>query len=176
MPEAPSLLRTGLTVIWSFIVASVIWARTSSFYNEGTAAAANVFLPRDVWLDVFGRSLQISVVTETAPAVLGVNPLALHSGLLVVVALVAGTPWRSVTWRLVAGAYMAACFFLVQVIGMAIYALMLRQSVDGGVLVDDVRIGFAIFWGLTPMVIGGAWAYRFWLPAFRVQQPKETVT
>ena len=34
---------------------------------------------------------------------------------------------------------------------MAVYALLLRRSMDGGVLANDVEIGFAIFWALTPM-------------------------
>jgi hypothetical protein len=56
---------------------------------------------------------------------------------------------------------------------MAVYALLLRRSMDGGVLANDVEIGFAIFWALTPMGIGGWWAYRFWLPAFRIRTIKD---
>jgi hypothetical protein len=168
MPKAPSLLRAGLTVILAYTVASVIWwLRLSWFYTSGTVAATNVFLPAGLWLEALGGTISISAVVEGVPYRQGVHALALQSGLLIVVALVAGTPWRSLTWRALAAGYVAACFFLVQVIGMAVYALMLRRSVDGGVLANDVEIGFAIFWALTPMGIGGWWAYRFWLPAFR---------
>ncbi|MDA0799255.1 MAG: hypothetical protein O2884_11375 [Chloroflexi bacterium] len=169
MPEAPSLLRTGFTVIWAFIVASVAWLRVSSFYSDGTVAATNVFLPDGLWLEWLGGTITINAVVEGATYRQGVHALALHSGLLIVVALVAGTPWRSLTWRALAAGYVAACFFLIQVIGMAVYVLLLRRSVDGGVLANDVEIGFAIFWALTPMGIGGWWAYRFWLPAFRIR-------
>ena len=169
MPEAPSLLRTGFVVIWSFIVASLAWVRVSSFYNEGAAATVNVLLPDHLWLEVLGRSITINAVAEGSTYRQGVDSLVLHSGLLIVIALVAGTPWHSLTWRALASVYVAACFFLVQVIGMVIFALMLRRSIDGGVLENDVQIGFAIFWALTPLVIGGGWAYRFWLPAFGVR-------
>jgi hypothetical protein len=176
MREAPSLLRTGLTVIWSFIVASVAWMRVSSFYNEGAVAATNVFLPNDLWLEVFGSSIAIKTLNAGVVEQDFITSLTLHSGFLVVLALVAGTPWRSWLWRGMAGVYVAACFFLIQIIGMAIFAVMLRRAFHGEVGYNEVQIGFAIFWALTPLAIGGAWAYRFWLPAFRapVPMPAET--
>jgi hypothetical protein len=168
-PASPSLMRTGLTVIWSFIVASVIWIRVSSFYNEGTVAATNVFLPDGLWLEVFGGSISINAMTNGAIDQQFITSLTLQSGLLIVLALVMGTPWRSLLWRAVAAGYVAACFFLIQIIGMSVFALMLRRAFHGEAGYNDVQIGFAIFWALTPMAIGGAWAYRFWLPAFRAR-------
>lgn len=171
MPETPpSLLRTGLTVIWSFIVASVVWIRVSGFYNEGTVAASNVFLPGELWLEVFSSSITINTVINDVTQRASITSLTLHSGLLIVLALVLGTPWRSLLWRALAATYVAACFFLIQVVGMVVYALMIRRFFSGETSYNDVQIGFAIFWALTPMAIGGAWAYRFWLPAFRTRR------
>lgn len=168
MRAPPSLARTGLTVIWTFIVASVVWTRVSGFYNDAIAFVANLLLPGDLWLDAFARTIRIEHVANGETYRQSVDSLVLHSGLLIVVALVAGTPWRTARWRATAAACMAAGFFLLQVAGVAVFALMLKRSLLGGVTTDEVNVGFAIFWALTPLLAGGVWGYRYWLPPFRV--------
>ena len=169
MPQAPSLGRTSFVVIWSFIVVSVVWTRLGTFYNDAMVAAANVQLPANLWLETRGGStLTVNHVADGEFYRHGIDSLVLHSGLLIVLALVAGTPVRSWLWRLIAAGYVSACFFLIQLVGMVVFAVMLRNSLSDAVLANDVRIGFAIFWALTPLGIGGAWAYRFWLPPFRI--------
>jgi hypothetical protein len=169
MPQAPSLGRTSFVVIWSFVVVSVIWTRLRTFYHDSIVAATNVLLPADLWLETRGAStLTVNHFADGETYRHGIDSLVLHSGLLIVLALVAGTPARSWLWRLIAAGYVSACFFLVQLGGMTVFAVMLRNSLSGSVLANDVQIGFAIFWALTPLAIGGAWAYRFWLPPFRI--------
>src|SRR5665811_18452 len=171
MRGPPSLLRTGLIVLWTFVVASLVWTRFSSFYIDGIATAGNVLLPGGVWLDALAQSIVVRSVVDGETYREPINSLVLHSGLLIVVALVVGTPCRSLRWRLLAAACTGACFFLVQVAGVTEYALMLDRSLSGATDANDVSVGFAIFWALTPMIAGGAWTYRYWLPAFRPAPP-----
>jgi hypothetical protein len=91
----------------------------------------------------------------------------LHSGLIIVLALLAGTPQRSWIWRGGAAGIVVVLFYVLQVTGMVVYAVMLRRVIAGENLLGDVQIGFAIFWGLMPLGVGGLVAYRFWLPVFR---------
>lgn len=174
MREQPSLLRAAVTVLGTFVAVSVLWVRISPLYNDAIAAAANVLLlPDDLWLESFARSIVVRHMLDGEAYRESINALVLHSGLLVIVALVSGTPWRSLRWRALAACYVAACFFLVQIVGLAVYALLLRGSLQGGVASPDVNVGFAIFWALTPIAVGGAWGYRFWLPAIRPRGPAE---
>ena len=176
MQERPSLLRTGLVVGWAFVIVSLAWVWVSSLYNDAIVAGANALLPSGLSLRTLGGTIIIDMTVDGQEFRHGIDSLVLHSGLLIVLALVAGTPARSGQWRAYAGGYVAACFFLLQVIAMAIFALMLRRSINGLAVGSDVQIGFAIFWALTPLAIGAAWAYRFWLPAFRdAPESEETV-
>ena len=168
MQQGPSLLRAGLIVGWSFIFLSVVWMRIADVYNGAIVSGANAFLPSDLWLSEFAGSLTVNHVAGGQEYRHGFDSLVLHSGLLIVLALVAGTPARGVAWRIAAGVFIAGNFFLVQVAALAIFALALKSSLSGTVLGGDVQIGFAIFWGLTPLIVGGALAYLFWLPLFRV--------
>ena len=58
----------------------------------------------------------------------------------------------------------AAGLFALQTSAITLLAFALRSAAGGGLALGDVLAGFAIFWALSPLVIGGAWAYRFWLP------------
>jgi hypothetical protein len=166
MPQGPSLVRLGLVVGWSFIVLSVVWLRFAPTYNEALVSSANVFLPGDLWLAGFGDVIRVTHLAGGQEYRQDIDALVLHSGLLIVLALIAGTPSRSWLWRLFAGAMITGLFFLIQVVAMAVFATMLKRSLGPEVLEGDVQIAFAIFWALTPLSVGVAWAYRFWLPAF----------
>ena len=89
MPQAPSLGKTSFVVIWSFIVVRVVWTRMSSFYNDAMVAAANVVLPADLWLEALGRNtLTVNHFLDGQTYRHGIDSLVLHSGLLIVLALV----------------------------------------------------------------------------------------
>ena len=174
MPNESSLLRTGLTAWVAFIVLSVAWLLLGGLYTDGIVWGANGLLPSDLWLSRLGGTLSVRHVAGGEDYAHTIDSLVLHSGLLIVVALVAGTPERSWGWRTGAGVFIAAGFFLLQVVGMAVFAFMLRRTLTGAVLPGDVQIGFAIFWALTPLIVGGGFAYAFWLPVFRAPRREET--
>ena len=167
MSERPSLLRSGLVAAWSFVVAAVVWLRFSHLYEGWLVAGGNAILPDDLRLDGIGASIMIRHIAGGESYLYAVDTLVLHSGIVAVLALVAATPARSWRWRTAAVLAVTGGLFAVQVAGMAAFALALRSAVGGGLPAGDALIGFAIFWALTPLLVGGAWAYRFWLGSFR---------
>ena len=174
MSEPPSLLRSGLTAAWSLIVAAVVWLRISPIYEGWLVAAGNAILPGDLRLESIGASIMVRHSGPGNPYLHTIDTLVLHSGIVAVLALVAATPARSWRWRGAAVAAVLGGFFALQTAAVAAFALALRSAAGGGLAAGDALIGFAIFWALTPLVVGGAWAHRFWLASFRpvaVQRP-----
>ena len=167
MSPKPSLLHTGLILTWSFVVIGAVWLRLSPFYDGLLAPAANAFLPAVLWLEDSGGTMVIHHAADGQHYGHAFDTLVLHSGLVIVLALVAATPGRSWPWRTVAGGSVIGGFFALQAAAMVAVAQALKSSVSGGLQAGDVWVGFAIFWALTPLAIGGAWVYRFWMPAMR---------
>ncbi len=164
MPARPSLARTGLAAAWSLVVAAVVWLRIGPLYEAWLVAGGNAVLPGELRLEHIGASIMVG---DGQAYLHTIDTLVLHSGLVAVLALVAATPARSWLWRGTAALAVIGGLFALQVAALAAFALALRSAVDGGVAAGDAFIGFAIFWALTPLVVGGAWAYRFWLGSFR---------
>ena len=167
MSERPSLARSGLVAAWSFVVAAVIWLRISPLYEGWLVAAGNAILPGDLRLEGIGSSISIWHVAGGQSYLHSIDTLVLHSGIVAVLALVAATPARSWRWRATAVVAVTGGLSAVQVAAVAAFALALRSALGGGLPAGDPFIGFAIFWALTPLLVGGAWAYRFWLASFR---------
>ena len=165
MSGRPSLVRTGLVASWSFIVLGVVWLRVGPYYDRLLVDAANAMLPPDLWLDVLGDAITINHAADAGRFRHGIDALVLHSGVVIVLALASATPARSWAWRIAAGVALTGGFLALQSIAMAVFARSLKDSLSGAVLAGDVLIGFAIFWALTPLAVGGVWVYRFWLPA-----------
>ena len=173
MSERRRLLGAGLIAAWSLIVIGVVWLRLSPLYEAWLVGGANILLPDDLWLGDFGPAITFNHASDGQSFRHGIDPLVLHSGMVIVLALVAATPGRSIRWRAQAAVAVAGGLFALQVAALAVFAFALRSSVSGGLLAGDALIGFAMFWASTPLVIGGAWAYRFWLPAFRLGAARE---
>ncbi len=168
MSERSSLARSGLVAAWSFVVAEVVWLRISPLYEGWLVAAGNAILPGDLRLEGIGSSISIWHVAGGQSYLHSIDTLVLHSGVVAVLALVAATPARSWRWRTLAAPAVTGGLFVVQVAGVAAFAVALRSAAGGGLPAGDALIGFAIFWALTPLLVGGGWAYRFWLPVFRL--------
>ncbi len=167
MSERPSLPRTGLFAAWSFLVAAVVWFRISPLYEAWLVAGGNAVLPSDLRLEDIGSSIMIRTLGAGQPYLYAIDTLLLHSGIVAVLALVAATPAHSWRWRATAVVAVTGGLFALQVAAVAAFALALRSAASGGLLAGDAFIGFAIFWALTPLLVGGAWAYHFWLGSFR---------
>ncbi len=164
MLERPSLPRPGLAAAWSLVVAAVVWLRVGPFYEGWLVAGSNAILPGDLRLESIGASIMVASGEAYLHAI---DTLVLHSGIVAVLALVAATPARSWLWRGTGALAVVSGLYALQVAALTAFALALRSAAGGGLLAGDVFIGFAIFWALTPLVVGGAWAYRFWLGSFR---------
>ncbi len=73
---------------------------------------------------------------------------------------------RTVTWLVGT----AGLFLLARMVVLSLLVWGLRaafQVEEGVVTVGQTMTAFAIFWALLPAVVGGAWCYRYWLPALR---------
>ena len=167
MSQGHSLLRIALMTAASFVVVSAIWLQLGSAYDVVLASVANAFLGSELRVDDFSGILVFSDQAEGGKVQGLVDTLSMHVGPAVVLALVAATPARSWLWRAMAGTCVLGAFLLVQAAAIAGMAHAFEASLDGRLLGSDVLVAFSVFWGLMPLVIGGVWAYRLWLPVLR---------
>ena len=88
--------------------------------------------------------------------------------------MMASTPRMSLP-RLVAWLVAATGLFLViHIAGFSLLVWALWWALRNNTSIMDtgqVFAAFAIFWALVPAIIGGAWCYRYWLPALRPGAP-----
>ena len=167
MSPVPSLLRTALMTAASFVVVSAVWLQLGSVYDAVLASVANAFLGSGLRVDDFSGILVFSDQAQGGKVQGLVDTLSMHVGPAVMLALAAATPARPWLWRAMAGICVVGTFLLVQAIAIAGMAYAFEASLDGRLLGSDVLIAFSIFWGLMPLVIGGVWVYRLWLPVLR---------
>jgi len=165
--QRPSLLRIALMTAASFVAVCAVWLLFGSVYDAVLASVANAFLGSELRVDDFSGVMVFSIQAQGGKAQGLEDTLAMHAGPAVVLALVAATPARSWLWRAVAGICVLTAFLLVQAVAIAGMAYAIEASLDGRLLRSDVLIAFSIFWGLMPLVIGGVWVYRLWLPILR---------
>ena len=169
MAATPSLLRSTLNVAWIFVVLGAAWIFASSRYDNSLIALAGALSPDRATVEHLGSSIAITLNDSAGRPDFLFSTVTLHSGLLVVLSLVLATPMRSVSWRVRMAAMALGGVFLVHALAVGLLAWALLRSAEGAWLLGDVLIGFAIFWGVAPALLGGFWVYRYWLPAFRAR-------
>jgi hypothetical protein len=105
--------------------------------------------------------------TLLGPRWLRMSGLTLQGGLLLVAALVTATPAMAWKHRAIGLAAVVTGFFLLHVVTMAFLAWALEWSVTGrAVNVYSVGPVVPTVYVALPALVGGAWCWRYWLPAF----------
>jgi hypothetical protein len=172
-----SLLSAVVKALWVFLILGAAWVWIAPLYDSLLAGASNWFLPDGLTLSASGLFMRLEYVGEPRNARLQFESFALHTGLLVLLALVLTTPSRKMVWRLAAAAAALAGVFILHLMGMTGFSRSLLSTLQSGGGSADALLGFAVFWGVTPAAFGLLWVYRAWLPALRPGRalaPKES--
>lgn len=165
-----NLLPAVAKTLWVFLVLGAAWVWIAPLYDSTLAGASNWFLPEGLTFSASGLFMRLEYVGEPHDATLQFESLALHTGLLVLLALVLTTPGRQMVWRLAATAMALTGVFVLHVIGLTAFARSLLNTLQSGGGSVDALLGFAVFWGVTPAAFGVLWVYKTWLPALRPEQ------
>ena len=165
-----SYLFLAVRALAVVVIAASLWPYVADAYDGVVVGMAGVFSPGELALRAADGRIYMDFLGGTKETGLSIHGFVLHFGLILVMALVASTPAlglvKTVAWLVGT----AGLFLLTHIVGLSLLVWGLRsafQGEEGVVTVGQTMTAFAIFWALLPAVVGGAWCYRYWLPALR---------
>ena len=152
------------------VIAASLWPFVADAYDGLVVKAAGRFLPEEIAARAGDGRIYLDFIEEEARVDLVIHGFVLHFGVILVMALVVSTPGlipvRMAAWLI----GVAGLFIVMHIVGFSLLVWGLRLADQGGesvVTLGETMTAFAIFWALLPAVVGGAWCYRYWLPALR---------
>lgn len=163
MLRSARLLTFALRAAVLILLISIVWIGLAHRYNEALLLLANAFLPDRILAKVAGTRL-IFEVPNLAPAVL-MDGLTLHFGLILIVVLVLAAVGLRVGPRMAWLLGLGVVAYLTNVLGVVLLARGLVWASGSASPVESRKIIFslfAVFWGLTPVIIRGLWCFLCW--------------
>ncbi len=170
----PSYLLLAVRALALVVIAASVSPFLTGPYNRLVASSADAFSPGGIGVSAANGWFHLVFLDGVTGTGLNLHGFMLHFGLILVLALMAATPRMSLA-RLAAWLVGAAGLFLViHIAGLSLLVWALWWAFQDNTSIMDtgqVFAAFAIFWALVPAIIGGAWCYRYWLPALRPGVP-----
>ena len=158
------LVTFALRALVIVVILAILWPTVAEPYNQGLVHLAGPLIP-DLSVKALGSHLLFQG-PELASSV-SIDGLTLHFGLVLMAVLVLAAVGLGVLPRLFWLAVLGSGAFLLHVVGVALlgrgilWASSPGSAESSGELVFSL---FAVFWGLLPAAIGGAWCFMYWLP------------
>ena len=174
MLGTPKILTFSFRALVLLLVLPVLWISVAEQYNEALVALAQRLLPDDISLKALGRHILIGKAGQEGS--LSIDGFTLHYGLVLLAVLVLAAvgigAMARVRWLMAMGAGV----FLLHVVGLAALARGVAWTATDGSTETAVFRLFAVFWGLLPAAIGGAWCFLYWLPRASAQSDDAPVS
>ena len=170
------MLGTGRLLSFAFralvlvLLIPILWISVADLYNEALVSVAKFVLPDGLSLQALDNHIVIEYSSRAAPFT--VDGFMLHYGLILLAVLILAAVGVGVLARVGWLVGMGAGVFLLHVVGVALLARGVAWAYgDTPSEAQDTFVFsmFAVFWGLLPAVIGGAWCFAYWLP--RLNRP-----
>ena len=167
MPGKSRLLTFAFRLLILSVLLSMLWLFAAQYYNVALVSLADIISPNETSLKALGSRILIDVPDLDAP--ISIHSFTLHYGLILMLALVLASVGIGIISRL--KWLTAICFGALATHALGVAALSIGATWASGYAPSDeasrlVYSIFAVFWGLLPAVIGGAWCLFFWLPKF----------
>ncbi|MCH8063083.1 MAG: hypothetical protein IH861_11340 [Chloroflexi bacterium] len=151
--------------------ASVVWMPFASQYNRVLIKLVSPFIGGGTTVRAAGPSFIFETPSLGAP--LSIDGLTLHWGFILLTALVAAAVGLSLTARIRWLAATVGLMATAHILGVASlsYGLAWLSWAASPEYAADLTVSlFAGFWSLFPFVVGGVWAWRYWLPRSSARQ------
>ena len=165
MPSGASLLAFSFRAVLLLLLVPLLWLPLAERYNDILAAAAMGLLPDWLSLNTVGSHILISYSPQAGPV--SVEGLALHYGLVLMTVLVLAAVGVGVRARIGWLVGLWSGLFVLHIVALVLLArgVAWAHGDHTAVWADSLVFGlYAIFWGLAPALIAGAWAFGYWLP------------
>ena len=170
MARMSSYVYLAVRTLALVVIAASLWPFVADAYDGLVVRVAGSLSPSEMAVRAADGRIYLEFLGGASEKGLSIHGFMLHFGLILVMALVASTPSlglaRMVAWM----AGVAGLFLTVHIAGLSLFIRGMSAAFQGEesvAAVGRVMTAFAIFWGLVPAVVGGAWCYWHWLPALR---------
>lgn len=166
------LLTFALRALALVVVVPILWLTVATRYNSVLASASEALLPGSYSVGVAGSHILFEHDDLAVPV--SIDGYTLHYGLILVTILVLAAVGIGLVPRLVSLVAMGAGVLVLHVVGVTLLAVGVAWAANG----DDTLVFsvFAVFWGLLPAALGGAWSVMYWIPratsASQVEAPE----
>jgi hypothetical protein len=167
------LLSFAFRALILVMLIPLLWLTVAERYNTALVTVAKYLVGDTPSLSVLGTSITIKYSPAALP--FSLDSLTLHSGLVLLSVLVLASVGVDILPRIgwliafIIGAY------TLHVVGLALLTRGIVWSSGGADVEESTRLVlklFAIFWGLIPALVGGAWAFGYWLPRMNATPSK----
>ncbi len=166
------LLTFALRALALVVVVPILWLSIATRYNSVLATASEALLPDSYSVGVAGSHILFEHDDLAIPV--SIDGYTLHYGLILVSILVLAAVGINLVPRLLSLVGMAASILVLHIIGVTLLAFGVAWAANG----DDTLVFsiFAVFWGLLPAALGGAWSVMYWIPratsASQIESPE----
>ena len=142
----------------------LLWLTIARPYNEALVALSHNLLPDGVTLSVLGTHILIDYTPAAPP--FSLDGLTLHSGLVLMTVLILAAVGVGLLPRIGWLLVFFAAGFVLHVVGVTLLARGVAWASSNGSAEESAAVVlrlFAIFLGLLPALVGGAWGeVRAW--------------
>ena len=174
MLPSGKLLSFAFRALILVMLVPLLWLTVAERYNTALVALAKNLVGDTPTLSVLGTQILIEYNIAALP--FSLDSLTLHSGLVLLSVLVLASVGVGILPRIGWLIAFAAGAYLLHVAGLALLTRGIVWASSGDDVDESARLVlklFAIFWGLIPALVGGAWAFGYWLPRMNAP-PSET--
>ena len=175
MAHMSSYIFLAVRTLAVVVIAASAWPLVADLYDGLLVRVASTFSPAEIDLRAANGRIYVDFLSSEPGTGLSIHGFVSHFGLILVMALVATTPRLAFVKAMAWLVAVAALFSVMHIVGLSLFVLGLRSPLQGEeqvVTVGGTMAAFAIFWALLPAAVGGAWCYRYWLPALQTPTRK----
>ena len=159
------LLTFSFRALVLLLLVPIVWLTVAERYNDMLVALSRGLLPGNLSLDSAGGHILIQYSSAAPP--ISIDGFTLHYGLVLLTVLVLAAVGLGVIERLGWLLAMGVGVFVLHVVGVGLLARGVAWAAGSNSPESSSTVVFSIFavlWGLLPAIIGGAWAFAYWLP------------
>lgn len=160
------LLNLALTALVLIVLAG-LWVFIAPKYNEVLTTLAQRLAPPSSSVQARGNELVLVYdhPTLSRPASARVNGLTLHGGLLLMLAIVLGTPHMPVIRRVLWSSAFITLFLAFHALTLIFLTWALKWGAEGSRLnLTSITPFIPLVYVVVPAMAAGVWCLRYWLP------------
>ena len=167
-PGKPGVRVLLLEAVALLVALAIAWTLVAPAYARVLAWLAGIVAPAAVALDASGTVIAVRYTSHTlfGASWTEVNTLTLQGGFVLLAPVVALTPGMPVARRALGllGVWALLLGVRVGILGLVAWSFLWSVTGTWSLTLDTLAAIEPLAYIAVPAVVGGAWAWRFWMP------------